>query len=164
MQGCAIGSKPVGDDGLGHEALVLEQFPEQFQRSFLVPAFLDKDIENLALPIDRPPHIHPLAREADDHLVEMPHAIGPVTPLPNVGGDGGSELVAPASDSLVGYVDAAFRDQIFDISQAHRETVIEPDGLPDNVGMKAMTLERKGLHSPLFSNAFLASGEKLSFA
>jgi hypothetical protein len=46
-------------------ALVLQKFPEQFQCHFFIPTFLDKDVENLALTINSPPHEHPFAVDAD---------------------------------------------------------------------------------------------------
>jgi hypothetical protein len=35
---------------------------------------------------------------------------------------------------------------IFDITVTHRETEVEPNGLPDNVGVKAVTSVRNFLH------------------
>jgi hypothetical protein len=38
----------------------------------LVAAALNQHVENLALVIDGAPQVHPLARDANDHLVEVP--------------------------------------------------------------------------------------------
>jgi len=39
----------------------------------LVAAALNQHVENLALVIDGAPQVHPLARDANDHLVEVPY-------------------------------------------------------------------------------------------
>ncbi len=92
----------------------------------------------------------------------MPHAIGTATPLANIGSNGWTELVPPTTNGFVSHVDSSFRKQVLNVSQAQRETKIEPHGLADYVGMKAMPLERNGLHSLLFSNEFLQLGDELS--
>ena len=88
--------------------------------------------------------MHPLARDADNQLVEMPLAIGAMMPLPNIGSNRLSELVDPATDGLAGHIDSALRDQIVDVSQAHGELEIEPSDIADNIGRKTMLIEEYG--------------------
>ena len=45
---CGVRTQSVRDEGIRHEALVLEKFPQQFQCGGLVAAILHEDIENLA--------------------------------------------------------------------------------------------------------------------
>jgi len=112
----SVRSEAIGDDGFRNEALVLEQFPQQFQRCLLVPAFLDENIQDLAFLVDRAPHVHSLAANPHHHLIQMPHTIGTMASLANVGRDGRPELVRPAANGFVGHIDPAFGEQVFDVS------------------------------------------------
>ena len=42
------------------------------------------------------------------------------------------ELDAPKSDRFVGNRDASLSKQLFDVSKAHAESVVEPDGVADD--------------------------------
>ena len=42
----------VGDEGIGDEALFLQQFAHQFQRCFLISPGLNQDIQHFAFAID----------------------------------------------------------------------------------------------------------------
>src|SRR5260370_11397558 len=54
------------------EALFLKELAHQPECSPLVAPALNQHVENLALVIDGAPQVHPLARDANDHLVEVP--------------------------------------------------------------------------------------------
>ncbi len=47
-----------------------------------------------------------------------------------------AELDDPAPDSLIGHVEAALSQQVFDVPIAERETQVEPHGPLDDVGWK----------------------------
>ncbi len=79
--------------------------------------------------------------KAPNHLIQMPHAISSMASLANVGSNGWTKLIHPAADGLVSHVDTAFSHQVFNITQAQRESEIQPHCLADDVGVKAMTLE-----------------------
>ncbi len=64
--------------------------------------------------------------QEDDHFIEMPDAIGRPAALANVGGDGRTELVGPATHGLVSDIDPAFGEHFLNIAQAHGEAEIEP--------------------------------------
>jgi len=52
--------------------LLLEKLAHQPQTGAAVAPALNQHVEDLALVIDRPPEIHPLAGDPNDDLVEMP--------------------------------------------------------------------------------------------
>ena len=58
------------------EALRLEQLAHQLQRSLLVAARLNQDIQHFTFAIHRTPQIHRLAIDRDEHLIEMPAHVG----------------------------------------------------------------------------------------
>ena len=120
----SIRGQAIGNNRFGDEALALQQFPEQFQCGFLVAMLLDKDIKDLALLIDGPPHEHSFAADPDDHLIQVPDTISVATRLANIGSDGRSKLVGPAPNGFVTEINPAFREQVFDIPQAQSEPVI----------------------------------------
>ena len=72
----AARSQSVGHDPLGNEVLVLEQFFQQFQGSRLVAALLDEHVEDLALAVDGPPHVHAPAADPHRHFIKVPSAVG----------------------------------------------------------------------------------------
>ena len=159
-----IRSQAIGHDYVRHEALVLEQFPEQFERSSLVAAHLDQDVENFTFLVDGPPHEHPLTTDADHHFVEMPNAGGTSALAANVGGDRRAELVGPAANGLVADVDATFGEQILNVAQARGKTQIEPDGQSDRIGREPVALEGNGFHTCFSIRPSAGFGDKLAFA
>jgi hypothetical protein len=153
-----VRGQPVGDDFIRDEPLVLKQFLQQFEGCSLVPPRLLEDIQNLAFLVDGPPHEHPLAVNADDHLVELPHAVCGPAPPPDVDCDHRAELVGPAAHGLVGGIDAALGEQILDVAQARGEAEIQPHRQPNRIGWEPVALVKKWIacSSP--------GGGKLGFA
>ena len=75
----AVGAQLVGYQQLGREALLLEKLAHQPQRSPAVAPALDQHVEDLALMVDGTPQVHPLAGDADHHLIQMPSVARPRT-------------------------------------------------------------------------------------
>ena len=61
--------------------------------------------------------------------------------MPKVPGDGLAKLKKPASDSFVGNIETALREEVFYISITQCETAVEPDSVTDDFRWKAMALE-----------------------
>ena len=61
--------------------------------------------------------------------------------MPKVPGDGLAKLKKPASDSFVGNVETALREEIFYVSIAQSEPGIEPYGVADDLRREAVALE-----------------------
>ena len=61
--------------------------------------------------------------------------------LPKVPGDGLAKLNKPASDSFIGNIQTALREEIFNIAITQSEPTVEPYGVADDFGWKAMALE-----------------------
>jgi hypothetical protein len=73
-EGRSVGVQLVGDQQFRREALFPDQLAHQPERRALVASALNQHIENLTLMIDGAPQVHPLAGDADDHLVQVPIA------------------------------------------------------------------------------------------
>jgi hypothetical protein len=52
----------------------------------------------------------------------------------------GSEFPTPTPDGFVGNNNAAFGEEIFDITEAQTEAVIKPDGTANDFGREPMTV------------------------
>ena len=54
------------------EAVLPEQLANELRSCGLVAPALDQDLQHLALIVNRPPQVHLLAGNANDHFVQMP--------------------------------------------------------------------------------------------
>jgi hypothetical protein len=108
-----------------------------------VATTLDQDLENLALVVDGTPQIHVLARDPDDHFVEMPAITRSRTAPLQSPGDRRSELEHPTANALVGNVQPALGKQLLNIAIAQAEPEVQPDGMLDDDRRKAMPTIRK---------------------
>jgi len=59
-----------------------------------------------------------------------------------------TKLPRPLSDGLVGHDDAPLGEEVFDISEAQTESVVEPDGVADYFGREPVSViaRRFGIH------------------
>ena len=137
-QGRPVGAQPVGHDHLGHGALPLAEFAQQFQRRFPITSRLDYQLEHLALVVDGAPDIVDPALDSDEDLVQMPAVAGRRASLPDLLGIGGAELERPTADGLVGDIDAAHGEQVLDILVAQGEPKVEQDRMLFDGRRKAM--------------------------
>ena len=82
---------------------------------------------------------------------DKPTLVGDVNPSPL--GDGAHALSAPQSDRFVRNRDASLSEQLFDVSKAHAESVVEPDGVADDFRWKSIAVVawRIGLHWTILS-------------
>ena len=56
-------------------------------------------------------------------------------------------------NGFVGYGDATLREKIFDIAEAQREPMVQPNGMADDLGWKAMTWIKQHLRIKKFYGA-----------
>ena len=92
VEGSTVGAQLVGDYQLGCEALLPEQLAHEPQGGALIAPALNLYVEDLALVIDGTPQIHPLAGDANDHLIQVPPEARAGPPLPQPSRDHRSEL------------------------------------------------------------------------
>jgi len=89
----------------------------------------------------------PTATDPDDHLVEAPVGTRPWTAATRIAGGQQAELQKPATDGLIGDVNAALGQQVLGVAKGQREPGMEPDRVPDDPWRKTMSLERYRGHS-----------------
>ena len=145
-QGRSIGPKLVGDDRCWREALALEQLSHQLECGSLVTFGLDQEVRNLAFSVDGSPEVHLLSADLYKHLVQVPTIIDSWPEASEPPGIAVSELENPTTHCLVRYAEAAPGQQILDVSEAQREAAIEPHGVLNDPGRKAMAAIRNWFH------------------
>jgi len=60
-----------------------------------------------------------------------------------------SELDSPETDCFAAESDASFSEQVFDISMAQVESVVEPDSIGNDIWRESMT--PVGIHGPILA-------------
>src|SRR5271166_3524946 len=104
----------------------------------------DAHVEHNALLIHGAPQMVLHSLDPDEHFVEVPFVSWPGPAAAQTAGKCLAELLAPAPDRLIGSDNASFSQEQLDIPQAEVEHVIQPDGLADDLGGKAMAVMRVG--------------------
>ena len=137
-QDSAIGPKPVGHHRVGR-TMPLQCFPHKFQSAVIVSGPGDEAFQNLALMIDRTPEVVALPNCLHEHLVQMPatvpaaaHPVNP--PPPELGPEHPPEPVLPEPHGLTADIDAAFVQQVLDVSQGQRKPHIHLHRQADDLG------------------------------
>ena len=110
-----VGAQLVGDQQFRREALFAEQLAYQLGGRRPVATTLDQDLEDLTHVVDGTPQIHVLARDPDDHFVEMPAIARSRTAPSQALSDRRSEFAHLTANAFVGEVEAK---QLLDIAIA----------------------------------------------
>jgi hypothetical protein len=76
----------------------------------------------------------------------MPRRVGLGAALARVRCDHRSQMVHPAPNGLIGQPDPAFRQQIFDVTEAQGEPEIEADRLMNDLRRKPVAAVANSLH------------------
>ena len=132
----------VGDERLGREAQLPEQFAHQLRGRPCVAPPWHKEIENLALVVDRRPEPKLSAADPDSHLVEVPLGGWSMTSAAKFLGEQRPKLEHPSSGRFIGDVQPALGQQIFDIAEAQGKAKIQPPGARDDVRRELVASER----------------------
>lgn len=83
-----------------------------------------------------------------EHLVQVPTIIRSWSEASEPPRIAVPELEDPTTHSLVRGVEAPFGQQILDVSEAQRETAIEPHGMLNNMGRKSVAAVEDRFHRP----------------
>ena len=128
---------------VGHEphrflSLTVQQAAEESPRCTRVPTRLDEEVDQVTILIHGAPEILALTVDRHEHFVLEPgvseSTVSSLQPPSVVG----AELSAPLPNGFVRHDDAAFGKEILDIPEAQAVSVVEPDGVADDVRRKAM--------------------------
>ena len=134
-----VAAQLVGDQSHGLTLLALQQLAKKACGSPAVAMRLDEDIDDVAILIDGAPEIVPPSLDGDEDLVQVPDVAQPALSTREPASVCRTEREAPQPDRFVGHREAALGQEIFDIAKAHTEAVIQPDGVADDLGGKAVS-------------------------
>ena len=134
-----VAAQLVGDQSHGLTLLALQQLAKKACGRPAVAMRLDEDIDDVAILIDGAPEIVPPSLDGDEDLVQVPSVAQPALSTLEPASVCRTEREAPQPDRFVGHREAALGQEIFDIAKAHTEAVIQPDGVTDDLGGKAVS-------------------------
>ena len=133
-----IASELVGDELPGRPLLVFQNLTKEALSGSLVSVACDQDIEDVAILVHCSPKIMTFAADRDEHLVHVPDVSEATLSPPQRAGIRWSKLAAPGSNGFVGYGDATLREKVLHVAEAQREPMVQPDGMADDLGRKAV--------------------------
>ena len=136
--GDTVAAQLVGDETTRFLSLTLQESPKESSRRPPVPTRLYENVDHVPVLIHCAPEILALPVDRHEDFVQKPRiSESPLSTFqpPRVVG---AELPTPLPHGFVRHYDAAFRQQILDIPEAQAVSVIQPDGVADDVRRKAM--------------------------
>jgi hypothetical protein len=138
LLGSRVAGQLVGDHDTRRTHLLLQQLAQQTFSSRLIAPALNQDVEHKPVLIHCPPKpvLHPGNFHRD--LVEVPFIASPRQPATDLVGEGLAELETPLPYSLMADRDATGGEDLIDVAQAEWKAKIEPDGMVDDLGRKAI--------------------------
>ena len=136
--GHAVAAELVGHETHRFLSLTLQELSKESPRRTPVPTRLDEEIDQVTVLIHRAPQILPLAVDRDEHFVQEPRIAESTLSALQPPGVIGAELPAPLPNGFVRHDEASLGQEILDIPEAQAVSVIQPDGVADDVRRKAM--------------------------
>src|SRR5580700_3276820 len=143
----SVGAELVGRQQFRREALFLEKLAHQSERSRLVAPALNQHAENLALVVDGAPQVHPLAGNANHHLVEVPPVARAWAAPSQLTCDPGPEFQNPAPHRFIRNLQAALGEELPDVAVAQCEPEIKPNRVLDDRRREAMPSVGELIHA-----------------
>jgi len=98
----------------------------------------NQNIDHVSILIDGPPKIEALSLEGDEEFIDVPD-VAESSPFPTQSsGVGRSEFLTPVSDRFIGDKDSSLCKQVFYVTKAQGEPMVQPNGVTDEFRWKAM--------------------------
>ena len=128
----------VGDEAVGSRPLAFHEFPEEPPGSPTIASLLEENVDRVPVLVDRPPEVETLSPDRDKEFVQMPNVAQSAFPAPQPSGISWPEFETPVSDRLVRNVDPSFRQEILNLAETERESMVEPYRVTDDRGWEAV--------------------------
>ena len=135
----AVGAEFVGDQDTRRAGLFADELAQQTFGGAPVAAALNQSVKDEAIPIDGAPKPVLFAIDGDDDFIEMPNIAELRRALAGLVGEVSAEFLCPTPHGFMTDDNTAGGQQIFDHSQAERESEIEPNHMGDDLSGKTMT-------------------------
>ena len=116
---------------------------------------LHEDIDHVTVLVHSPPEILPLPLDGHKEFVQVPRVAQAASPAPQPPSVVEPERLTPLPNRFIRHGDTPFGEEIFNISETQAEAMVEPDGVTDDLGRKAVSVvaESRGRHRPTLSAA-----------
>jgi len=124
-----------------------QQLAEEPDGSKSVPSWLDENIENDTVLVDRSPEIVGDSVDLEEDFIQMPFVTGPSATPSQTGGIRSTKFVAPASDRLIAEQYSPSGHQFFHITEAHTEPEVQPNAVRNDLLREPMATVRAVRHS-----------------
>ena len=136
---CPITPQLVGHQPPRFASLALQELAKEPLGCTPIATRLHENVEDVAVLINSVPEILSLTLDRDQELIQVPGvAQATFSPL-ELSSVLSTKLPRPLSDGLVGHDDAALSQEIFDISEAQTESVVEPNSVADDLGREPVS-------------------------
>ena len=136
--GDAVAAQLVGHQTHGFLSLTPQEFPKESPRRTRVPAGLDEEVDQVPVLVHGAPEVLAVPVDRDEDFVQKPRIAESTLSALQPPGVVGTELRAPLPNGFVRHDDASFGQQILDIPKAQTVSVVQTDGVADDVRWKAM--------------------------
>ena len=136
--GNSVAAQLVGHETTRFLSLTLQECSEESPRRTPVPTGLDEDVDQITVLIHRAPEILALTVDRHEDFIQEPRISESTLSALQLPSVVGAEFPAPLPNGFVRHDDSSFGKQILNIPEAHAVSVVEPDGMADDFGRKAM--------------------------
>ena len=136
--GDTVAAQLVGHAPHGFLSLTVQQSAEESPRRSPVSTRLDENVDHVAVLIHRAPEILALTVDRHEDFIQEPRISESTLSALQLPSVVGAEFPAPLPNGFVRHDDSSFGKQILNIPEAHAVSVVEPDGMADDFGRKAM--------------------------
>ena len=128
----------IGDDPERFFTLTSHQSAEEPLGCLLIATRLQQNVDDITVLVNGTPKILLLTVNPD--VVQVPCVPETTLLFLETPSKVGSEFPAPSPDGFIGNNSPAFGEEIFDITEAQAETVIDPDGVADDFRWKTVSV------------------------
>ena len=98
----------------------------------------NQNIDHVSILIDGAPKIEALTTDGDEEFIDVPDVAESALFPTQSSGVGGTEFLTPVSDRFIGDKDSSLREQVFYVSKAQGEPMVELDDGADDFRRKTV--------------------------
>jgi hypothetical protein len=116
----------------------------------LIATGLDENINHVTILVDSPPQILSLTLDIHEQFIQVPCVRQATLSSPESPGVFNTKLPTPLSDGFVADDDPTLCQEVFHISEAQAESVVEPNSMADDIRRKSVSAiaGSVGFHTP----------------
>ena len=126
---CPVAPQLIGDQPPRCASLTFQELAEEPLSCAPISTRLHENVEDISVLVNCAPQILALTLDRHKELVQVPGVAQATFSSLELSSVRCTKLPRPLSDGLVGDDDPALCKEVFDISEAQTESVVEPDGV-----------------------------------